>query len=466
MKNLIYLTILVFGLFTSSCNKEDDLVSEGKDSWYYNPDGELCTFIENTDDWNNQGFYETCEECELNNTINPDFANCSGINSNNSAGSMDNSFMSSLPPFLIYCSAIQSDGKILIGGKLGENGYAGILRLNSDGTVDNSFTSNAAQVFRKHHTVYAIELQDDGKILVGGQVGYPDGFGNPRLNAINRLNSDGTIDNTFNVGEGPELDPGNINTRACITAIAVQPDGKILIGGNYSMFNNQNMGWRKTLRLLPNGTLDNSYVSDIGNHPMPSVIRLQQDGRIIIAGGHVNGFDGSSQGIMRVNSNGSLDNTFNNQIANGSPRPEISGLEILPNGNMIVVVKRPLMNVPTILNYSNVMRLDANGNRDNSFNLKANVDNDGLNALAIQPDGKIIIAGKFSNFDENASHQSSSIARLTTEGHFDQSFVSKATHNANMRTLEITNNNKLIIGGTFSYDGISEQKRVIRIFLD
>ena len=126
----------------------------------------------------------------------------------------------------VYALAVQADGKILVGGDFTTLGGGGtgtttrnrIGRLNPDGTLDTSFDPGA------NSTVLALAVQADGKILVGGfftTLG-GGGTGTTTRNNIGRLNPDGTLDTSFDPGAN-----GNVN------ALAVQADGKILVGGQF-----------------------------------------------------------------------------------------------------------------------------------------------------------------------------------------------------------------------------------------
>lgn len=118
----------------------------------------------------------------------------------------------------------------------------GIARINSDGMLDNSVT---AQFNSSGRFVYAVALQPDGKILVGG--GFDTVNGNPQ-NGLARLNADGSLDAGFEIGSG-------VNLR--IRNFVVQPDNKTLIVGDFTEYNGINR--RAIARLNPNGSLDLSF---------------------------------------------------------------------------------------------------------------------------------------------------------------------------------------------------------------
>ncbi|MCI0748308.1 MAG: immunoglobulin domain-containing protein [Verrucomicrobia subdivision 3 bacterium] len=186
--------------------------------------------------------------------------------------------------------AIQPDSKILIGGDFtGVNDVArsGIARLNSNGTLDRCFDPGTG--FNNYPL--AIEIQPDGKILVGGRFTAIDGV--PR-NRIARLNSDGSVDMTFNPGAGA--------TDERVNSLRRQSSGKILISGRFTDFNG--VPRSRLARLYGDGSLDPTFDPGVGaNGFVVSSITLQSDGNAVI-GGDFTTIDGTPRGrIARLNTN-------------------------------------------------------------------------------------------------------------------------------------------------------------------
>ncbi len=170
----------------------------------------------------------------------------------------------------IRCIAIQNDGKILIGGNFtsyNTTAINSIARLNAYGTIDNTFNVGTGA----NSYIKSIAIQSDGKILIGGDF---TSFNGTNINYIARLNADGTLDNTFNIGTGANGD---------IHSIAIQNDGKILIGGYFTSFN----GTIKNCfaRLNADGTIDNTFNVGTGANNLVNSIVIQSDGYILIGGG-------------------------------------------------------------------------------------------------------------------------------------------------------------------------------------
>src|SRR5262249_12032131 len=143
---------------------------------------------------------------------------------------------------------------------------------------------------------FALALQPDGKILVGGSFTQINGA--PR-NRIARLNSDGTLDASF-------LSSGANDT---VQALTLQPDGKVLIGGNFTSVNGT--ARNHITRLNPDGAIDTSFLSVVsGVNGIVQTIALQPDNKILI-GGFFNSVNGALRSMVaRLKSDGSLDETF------------------------------------------------------------------------------------------------------------------------------------------------------------
>src|SRR5205823_2853124 len=184
--------------------------------------------------------------------------------------------------------AIQTDGKIVVGGFFTTRGGGGsgtiprscIARLNPDGTVDMSFDPGASGrgTEPEDSTIFSIVVQADGKIVVGGELTLLGGGGTghfPR-SQIGRLNFDGTIDMSY--------DPGANND---VKGLAVQRDGKILVVGDFLKLGGGGTGvFTRNLigRLKPDGTLDMSFDPGAGGGPAVICVTVQTDGKILVGG--------------------------------------------------------------------------------------------------------------------------------------------------------------------------------------
>lgn len=294
-----------------------------------------------------------------------------------------------------------SDGKILFFGSLHNplhTTMSGVVRLNADGSWDNTFDGPDFDQDYYLRIRTAVELPD-GKYLVGGQ--FQDFSGGSNQRGIIRLNSDGSQDMGFDAGF--EINP-------IINAIALQPDGKILIAGGYGTMSH---GTGIT-RLLPDGTVDATF--DAGQAPTNiRDIKVLANGQILVAGR----FSSWSGGLAVLNSDGSRDMSFvhsgyihsSNIFDNIYPRTAIQ-----PDGKIVVAGLQTSSTVK-------IMRYNADFTVDADFHVASNTQINGVypTGVAIQNDGKIIVTGYFLNsYDGNPDV--SGVMRLNADGTLDSTF--------------------------------------------
>jgi uncharacterized delta-60 repeat protein len=207
----------------------------------------------------------------------------------------------------VYTMAVQTDGKILVGGLF--ESYNGtpagkIIRLNNDGSVDNTFGIGTGFNF----SVFAITIQSDDKILVGGIFTEYDG---QEQRKIIRLNVDGTIDNTFTNNTGMNNIVYNIYTTN---------DDKILVLGTFTLYSG--ITFNNIVRLNSNGTIDDTFNIGTGFNSETFSAVIEDDGKILVTGSFTNYNGSPRRQVARLNNDGSIDNTFNP----GSGFASISGL--------------------------------------------------------------------------------------------------------------------------------------------
>ena len=213
----------------------------------------------------------------------------------NANGSLDSSFNFEGIGFDDHAFVLKllSDGSFLVGGQFiaySNTSVSRLVKLNSDGSLNTSFSENAVL----DNDVFAIHVLSSGKIYVGGNF----------TNRLIRLNSDGTVDLTFDVGTG-------FNNR--VSSIEVDSDSKVIVGGWFSEYNGSPCN-RGIVRLNTDGTLDTSFETEgDGLNYTSGVVQclaIQSDGKIVV-GGWFNEYDGNRQGhIIRLNADGTKDSTF------------------------------------------------------------------------------------------------------------------------------------------------------------
>jgi len=338
----------------------------------------------------------------------------------------------------VNTTALQPDGKILIGGEF--TSYKGtarnrIARLNADGNLDTTFNPGTGT----NGTVYTTALQPDGKIIIGGDFTSYNGTARIR---IARLNADGSLDTTFNPSTGANY---------FVETTALQPDGKIIIGGNFTTYNGT--ARNRIARLNANGSVDTTFNPGTGTNFQVSTTALQPDGKILIGGDFIVYNSTARNRIARVNADGSLDTTFNPGTgANGG----VDATALQPNGKIIIGGTFSSYN-GTARNY--IARLNADGSLDATFNPGAGA-NDNVNTTALQPDGKIIIGGWFTSYNGTTRNH---IARLNADGSLDATFKQGQGASGPVVTTALQPDGKIIIGGDFSiYNGYG-RKRIARL---
>jgi uncharacterized delta-60 repeat protein len=362
----------------------------------------------------------------------------------NPDGSRDLTFTSEIGINLtnaVYSLDLQSDGKIIPSGGFSfayeGAGKSGITRMNTDGTIDTGF--NPVPGF--NNWVYATALQPDQKIIAGGRF---KAFNGKERQRIARLNTDGSIDLSFDPGPGFAGD---------VLAVAVQPDGKIIAGGNFETFNG--ITRRYIARLNADGTLDATFnPPGSGLSDLVNCIIIQPDGKILI-GGEFTNLNGVARGrVARLNTNGTLDPTFNPGLGFNQYGDAVYTLSVQADGKVIVGGDFTTFISTTV---NRIARLNANGTLDASFvsGTGFNVNTE-VEATAVQPDGKIIVGGTFSSY--NGSAISRSITRLNTDGSIDNTFTPGTGFSANaiVWSLALQPDGKIIAGGGFStYNGVA-----------
>ncbi len=362
----------------------------------------------------------------------------------NTNGSLDLTFnpitgVGRLANSTVYAVDEQSTTRIILGGQF--TSYNGtlknnILRTFSNGQLDASFISGSGA----DNTIRSLVVLTDDRILIGGDF---LAYNITARNRIARLNINGDIDNTFNPGLG---------ANGTVQAIAVQPDGRILIGGSFTQYagNARN----RIARLNTDGSLDASFSIGTGASSTIHTIAVQSDGKILI-GGAFSTFNGTSiSRVARLNSNGSLDTSFNIGTGTGAGST-VRSIVVQADGRIVIGGGFFTFNG---ISRNDIARLNTNGSLDTTFNPGSGT-SDEVYTCKIQPDGKVLIGGTFGTFN---GVNRIGIARLNAFGTLDQSFDPGTGASGNVYSTSLRSG-KLLIGGTFeTYDNIY-RSRVARV---
>ena len=353
----------------------------------------------------------------------------------------------------VYCMKQQPDGKILVGGRFTSyNGITthGIIRLNIDGTIDNTFNGATAISGGAYQTVFAIELQSDGKIILGGN------FEAYTINStlskkIIRLNSNGSVDNSFTPGIGFNGD---------VHSIKILASGNMFIGGRFTTYKNN-----AAYHLVGLNSVGD-FVGHFSGFPSTlgldtvKAITVQDDFKTILIGNITQYGVLTRNRIIRFNSDFSVDMSFN--IGTGFNQ-EVHNLAIQPNGQIIVVGNFTSYNGNAV---NGIVRLNNNGSIDPTFNTGTGFNNlfanfiniqtgysDAVETVQLQNDGKILIGGFFTTYN---SIVQKGFIRLNYNGTKDTTFDIGLGFDAGVNnTLQQADGKFLVVGSFNLYKGSS-----------
>jgi uncharacterized delta-60 repeat protein len=309
-----------------------------------------------------------------------------------------------------------------------------IARVTNNGTLDSSFNPDA------NKAVSVLTLQPDGKILIGGNFDtlQPGGTGNVTTSPdFARLNADGTLDKSF-------TEP---NPTGQVYAITLQPDGRILVGGNFyalqpTSTTNIDNG-EQIIRLNPDGTLDEPFVLTAAVNGTVNAIVCQADNQVVIAG-NFNQINAPSSptlcgNIARFDTNGLEDVTFDPSLTNNvltvAGQPSTHSLIIGGSFTNIGGVTAQF-----------IARINANGQLDPNFNPQVNGP---VSLIVVEPDNSILIAGTFNTV--GGSNFRNGLARLNPDGSIDPIFNPRPNVNGSIGAMLVQSNGQIVLGGTFTY---------------
>jgi uncharacterized delta-60 repeat protein len=303
-----------------------------------------------------------------------------------------------------YAVAIQSDGKIVAAGYsyIGSQNVFALVRYNTNGSLDTTFNATGI-VTTAAGQALAVAIQPDGKIVAAGT---------SNVFALVRYNTDGSLDTTFNT-TGIVTTAVGTSLEYC-DAVAIQPDGKIVAAG--TSYSNGGQEFFALVRYNTDGSLDTTFnttgivTTTLGtNYADAFAVAIQSDGKIVAAGISING-NGSQYffTLVRYNTDGSLDTTFNTTgivtTAIGASYGAAFGVAIQSDGKIIAVGYYFNSSQQEVMA---LVRYNTNGSLDTTFNTTGIVTtslggpHEYGDAVAIQSDGKIVAAGTSYNGSQN-----------------------------------------------------------------
>ena len=306
-------------------------------------------------------------------------------------------------PFAVTSFSQDNDGKYTVAGFFNIPG-PGIIRINSDGSLDGTFQSTTTFTTDPNSnpelSFDQIVQLTDGKYMVVGNFVAPKRF-------VARLNSNGTLDNTFT--------PPAFSDWGGMSRIIPLPDGKLLVAGAFTE------PTYVIARLNADGSLDNTFGYTPGD--LIGGVRdmlLLADGKILLA---------TTTGVYRLNADGSIDPSFTSYVTNGNQW--IYSLLVLPNGQYMASGEFA----------ERLLRLNSNGTIDNTlslapFPLAFHLIWD----MALDATGKVVITGSFPE----------KVRRLNSDGSTDNTFeMQNLSGGFAVRNLQLLSNGYLMAGGDF-----------------
>lgn len=338
---------------------------------------------------------------------------------------------------------IINNGSFIIGsGPSNFTSYNGvsannIIELNNDGTVYGSF--NYGTGFNDNTS--SMIKDSFGKYVIGGSFTTYNGT---VVNRLVRLNTDGSIDNSLITGSG---------ITGIVTSLEIQPDGKILAGGTITQYDG-NTSLRYMIRITSGGTYDTTFNIGTGTtggfNNTVSVIKHLDSGKILVSGLFTTFSSQTVNRIVRLNNDGSIDTTFNSGTGLNS---SAQGMIIQPDNKIILV---GLFSSYNGITSNRIVRLEEDGTIDSSFNTGSGFDGSIIGGIKLQDDGKILVGGSFSSY---TGVYAGRIIRLENDGSIDSSFNSglgfeRVSGLTIVQKIDILSDGKIVCTGQLdSYNG-------------
>jgi uncharacterized delta-60 repeat protein len=330
----------------------------------------------------------------------------------------------------VYAIAVEPGGKLLLGGAflhLAGQSRSHIARIGTDGTIDATFDPGA------DGPVHCFAVQEDGSIVVGGA--FTNLCGNPR-NHIGRLNADGSLDMSFNPG-----------ADSSVGSIALDAEGRILIGGSFTNVAGQPRSY--IARLYSNGSLDMAFspaVAGWPDHPDPPfvcTVAFQPDGKILL-GGEFATLNGQQRyAVGRLHSDGTLDTNFNAAVD-----WFVAALVVQPDGHIMAAGGFQIFNAQP---RPGIARLNGDGTLDAGFNTEhaPTLFDPALGSIAVQADGKVAAGELGGGFVlPNAPPMA---WKYNTHGRIETN--SSVVANSDVSCVALQADGRILVGGLFTMLG-------------
>ncbi|HWQ91340.1 MAG TPA: Calx-beta domain-containing protein, partial [Clostridia bacterium] len=299
--------------------------------------------------------------------------------------------------------------------------------------------------------IYSLALQPDGQILAAGAFTRVNSY---QRNRVVRLNADASLDNSFMDGLG--------GANAPVRTMLLQSDGRVVVGGEFTFMNG--VVRNRLARLVSDGNLDTSF--DPGSGADGSIFALAESfvggNRQLLVGGNfitVNGLP--REGLARLKNDGAIDPDFNPTLV---IRGSVYAIAVYPTNTIQagkILVAGDFSSVEGVAR-GGIARLNPNGTLDGSFDPGTGA-NGVVRALAIQPDGKVLLGGSFTNFNGQAINR---LARLNVNGTMDSSFQTGTGANDTVEAITLQADNRIVVVGQFTAANGVSRRRITRLMQD
>ncbi len=353
-------------------------------------------------------------------------------------GQLDTAFTATGADNFVYALGPQADGKLIVAGNFTTFNKVTrklITRLKTDGQLDEKFDVGQGP----NDSVRVVQVMNDGRILLGGLFTM---FNGVNRNHIVRINSDGTMDSKFNPGAGAD-NP--------VYAIVVQPDGKIIVGGDFATFNGVSRG--RIVRLYSDGSVDPSFDPGAGINGPVYALALQDDGKLLVGGRFSTANNVVQNSLVRLNADGSVDASF---YIGAGPDAPVHALAVQYDGRILVGGQFRTYDGASV---GGIVRVGQDGAVDVTFNSGTGAD-DAIYAIALQNDGRIMVGGDFTHFNDVTRNR---VTRLRVDGTVDPTINFGTGANSFIAAIAIQPDRDIVLGGGFTEFNSESKRYVARI---
>jgi len=357
-------------------------------------------------------------------------------------GTINTTYNSNTPTFsgsvIVYSAATQSTGLAIMGNS--NNGNQ-LKRLLSTGAEDTTFSTNAGAVFGTGGYASGIAMQSDDAFVVSGQI--PRYKGITRHNLI-RVLSDGNEDTTFASNLGTGLNAPSL-------CVVLDSSGNIYVGGSFTSFNGNTRN--RIIKLLPSGVEDSTFFGNVGTaaNGDVSALAITPSGKLLV-GGAFTTFNGSTvNGLTQLNLNGTFDTSFTGSTGVDT---QVLALDTLSNGTILVGGNYTTINGAS---HNGLAALTTTGAIDSTYTSNIGGLSSGaiVNAITVQSDNKAIFGGVFTTVNSVARVN---LARLLSTGVPDTTFDTNigTGPSLDVYAIAVNSNDVAFVGGSFvSFNGVA-----------